>query len=413
MKILHINSVCGVTGTGRIVADLYEAAVSRGHDCKIAYGEHKYRNNPGEMQTMEIGKLQDCQVHGVMTRLFDAQGFGSRRATREFLSKVDEYRPDTIHLHNLHGYYMNIELLFNYLKSRKVKVVWTLHDCWPFTGHCVYFTNADCDRWQTGCYDCPLKKQYPASLGLDCSKYNYRRKKELFTGLEDMHLLVPSRWMEEKTRQSFLKDYPIKVIYNGIDLDVYQPRESDFREKYHLEDKFIVLGVANVWEERKGLKTFLQLAQSLGKEYQVVLVGLQKEQIEALPENVLGLPRTDTPKELAEIYTAADVFVNPGREETFGLTVAEAMACGTWPIVYAGTACAEVAVLGLGRIVQGDVRELEMAVRERRSVVKAQSKTEGQVNASEPVTAARLMEVAGIFSKKRFGEEVLAVYRNE
>ena len=315
MKILHINSVCGVTGTGRIVADLYEAAVKKGHECMVAYGEHKFHNNPGAMNALEIGTLRDCQKHAVVTRLFDAQGFGSYKATQQFLQKVDEYQPDVIHLHNLHGYYMNIELLFSYLKQRKVKVLWTLHDCWTFTGHCVHFQKVGCDKWKTGCYDCPLKKEYPASLLMDRSKQNYLKKKELFTGVEDMTILVPSRWLEERVRQSFLKDYPIKVVYNGINLDIYRPTYSEFKKKYGLEDKVIVLGVANVWVERKGLDTFVKLAHMLGEEYRVVLVGLSEEQIKNLPEGILGLPRTDTATELAKIYTAADVFVNPSRQK--------------------------------------------------------------------------------------------------
>lgn len=397
MKILQINSVCGVTGTGRIVAELYEAAVERGHECVIAYGEHKYHNDPGDMRTIEIGNMRDCNLHAAYTRIWDAQGFGSRRATEEFLRKVEEYGPDVVHLHNLHGYYLNIELLFRYLKQKKIKVVWTLHDCWSFTGHCVHFLEAGCDKWKTECGHCPLTRQYPASLFVDRSAQNYRKKKELFTGIEDMTLLVPSHWLESRVRESFLRDYPVRVVYNGIDLDVYHPTVGDFREKYHLKDKFVILGVANVWIERKGMTTFLQLAKDLGEAYKIVMVGLSREQIETLPENVLGLPRTDTPAELAEIYTAADVFLNPGREETFGLTVAEAMACGTWPIVYEGTACAEVVEQGTGQIVTGGLPELEQAIRERRE----QGLPEG------------IETAAKIFSKERFGQEVIAAYEEK
>ena len=394
MKILQINSVCGVTGTGRIAADLYEAAVSRGYECRIAYGEHKYQNAPGNMQTLEIGTLQDCRIHALQTRLWDMHGFGSRAATRKFLEKADAYNPDVVHLHNLHGYYINIELLFRYLKQRKVKVVWTLHDCWSFTGHCVHFESIGCEKWKDGCHSCPLVRQYPASLGVDRSKKNYIQKKELFTGVEDMTILVPSRWLEKRVRQSFLQDYNIKVVYNGIDLKTYRPTQSDFRQKYGLEGQFVVLGVANVWVERKGLDTFLELAKQLGEGYRVVLVGLSVEQIGQLPEGILGLPRTDTAAELAKIYTAADVFINPGREETFGLTVAEAMACGTWPIVYADTACAEVVEQGIGQAVTGDVRELKAAIQDYRKNKSAEA----------------IEKYAGVFSKERFGEEVLAAY---
>lgn len=397
MKILQINSVCGVTGTGHIAANLYHMAAEQGHECRIAYGEHKYQNAPGDMQTMEIGTLRDCQAHAILTRLFDMQGFGSRRATGRFLQEVDAWQPDVIHLHNLHGYYINIELLFRYLKHKKVKVVWTLHDCWAFTGHCVHFQSVGCERWREGCHDCPLVRQYPMSLWLDRSKKNYFLKKELFTGLEDMMLLVPSRWMEERVRRSFLKDYETRVIYNGIDLAVYRPTPGDFRKKYGLENCFLVLGVANVWVERKGLDVFLKLAEELGEGYRVVLVGLSREQIARLPSGVVGLPRTDSAAELAEIYTAADVFVNPGREETFGLTVAEAMACGTYPIVYGDTACAEVVEQGIGRIVTGDVEELIKATQDYKEGEKAEG----------------IEEYAGAFSLERFGARVLAAYKGE
>lgn len=391
---MHINSVCGVTGTGRIVADLYKTAVSRGFDCRIAYGEHKYQNMPGDMQTMKIGTLRGNQVHALYTRLFDMQGFGSRRDTEMFLKEVDLYEPDIVHLHNLHGYYIHIGLLFQYLKEKKVKVIWTLHDCWPFTGHCVHFQSVGCERWKEGCHDCPLKKDYPASIWADRSQENYLRKKEFFTGLQDMMLLVPSKWMEARVRQSFLKDYETRVVYNGIDLKTYHPTPGFFRRKYGLEEKFIVLGVANIWVERKGLDIFLELAGLLDAEDQIVLVGLNAEQIAKLPKGILGLPRTDTAKELAEIYTAADVFVNPGREETFGLTVAEAMACGTWPIVYEGTACAEVVEQGVGQAVSGGVKELKEAI----EAYKKQAPIEN------------IDRHAAFFSTERFGEEVLAAY---
>lgn len=394
MRILQINSVCGVTGTGHIVADLYEAAVDRGHECRIAYGEHKYNNRSGDMQVMEIGTLQDCRTHALLTRLWDRQGFGSYRATKQFLKKVEEYRPDVIHLHNLHGYYIHVGLLFSYLKKRKVRVVWTLHDCWAFTGHCVHFLEAGCEKWQEQCGNCPLTRQYPASLWYDGSAWNYKRKKELFTGIEDMTLLVPSKWLEEKVRRSFLHDYPIEVVYNGIDLDKFHPIPSDFREKYSLQKEFVVLGVANVWTERKGLATFLELSKKLGSGYRIVLVGLSQGQLEQLPGEIIGLPRTDTVEELAAIYTAADVFVNPGREETFGLTVAEAAACGTLPIVYAGTACAEVAEQSIGRIVTGGTEALAAAIRSCR----------------EEGLPAETASYAQCFSRELFGRRVMEIY---
>lgn len=229
MKILQINSVCGVTGTGRIVTDLYDTAVSGGHDCMIAYGEHKFHNDPGQEDDRNRinARLQDaCDGNKTLGR----SGICFPSCNNRIPEKVEEYHPDVVHLHNLHGYYINIELLFRYLKQKKIKVVWTLHDCWPFTGHCVHFQQAGCNKWKEKCHHCPLTRQYPASMGIDRSRQNYLRKKEAFTGIEDMTLLVPSYWLAERVKESFLKDYPVRVIYNGIDLDIYRPTPSDFRK---------------------------------------------------------------------------------------------------------------------------------------------------------------------------------------
>lgn len=394
MKIVQINSVCGVTGTGRIVADLYDSTVGAGHECLIAYGEHKYHNQPGTREHVEIGTMNDCRWHALMTRFFDAQGLCSKQATKKLLEVLKEFQPDVIHLHNLHGYYINIEMLFAFLKESRIPTIWTLHDCWALTGHCVHFLEAGCEKWKTECHSCPLKKQYPGCVGFDRSKRNYRIKMEAFTGVENMTLVVPSHWLESHVKNSFLKEYPVKVVYNGIDLGVFQPTPSDFRTRYHLEEKFLVLGVANIWVERKGLSTFYEIADALGQEYQVVLVGLSREQIEELPENIIGFPRTDTPAQLAEFYTAADVFVHPGREETFGLTVAESIACNTWPIVYAGTACEEVVKQSCGTVVQGETRALIDAIQECR----------------ENGLPTDIRKTASCFSKTVFADNMLQIY---
>ena len=394
MRILHINSVCGVTGTGRIVTDLCEGANARGHQSVAAYGEHKFKNQGGKINTISIGSSLDCQIHGLLTRVFDLQGFGSKRATEKFLKEVDRFHPEVIHLHNLHGYYINIELLFDFIKRNNIKTVWTLHDCWPITGHCVHFENVSCDKWKTGCIHCPLTREYPASWVMDNAYKNYQRKKTAFQKAQHMTIVVPSRWLAEKVKESFLKDYKLKIIYNGIDLEKYYPVKSDFKARYGIENYQMVLGVANVWNERKGLKTFIELEKLLGENYRIVLVGLNKEQIQGLPSTMIGLERTDSIDELVQAYSAADVFVTPSTEETFGLTVAEAMACGTWPIVYERTACAEVVEHGKGSIVPRSVEAI-------RDAIWACSKREKEEN---------FERYAQFFSKKRFVEEVLEVY---
>ncbi len=329
MKILQINSVCGVGSTGRIATDLYKVLEEQGHECKIAYGRE---TAPKGIDSIKIGSNLDNYMHVLKTRVFDKHGFGSIKATKKFIEEVKEYDPDVIHLHNIHGYYINIEILFNYLKEANKPVIWTLHDCWAFTGHCAYFDYVECSKWKDGCNKCSQKEGYPTSKVFDNSKLNYEKKRELFTSVKNMTIVTPSKWLANLVKESFLGKYPVEVINNGIDLDIFKPTESDFRERYGLEDKFIVLGVASVWEKRKGLKYFIELSKMLSDDYKIVIVGVNENQKEELPKNILAITRTNNIKELAEIYTSADVFVNPTLEEVLGLTNLEALACGT-PVI--------------------------------------------------------------------------------
>lgn len=348
MKYLFINAVAGSGSTGRIAADKCRELQKAGHRCVLAYG--RQQANCDDIETKRIGNPLDNRLHGIRTRVLDEHGFGSKAATGKFLTWVKEYNPDIIWLHNIHGYYINIEMLFDYLKKTDKKVYWTLHDCWSFTGHCSHFTYVQCDKWKTGCCTCVQKNRYPKSILLDNSRKNYERKKKAFCGVKDMTLITPSKWLAELVKESFLKEYPVEVVYNTIDTDVFKPTPSDFRKRYGLEDKKIILGVANVWEERKGLKDFIELADILDDSYAIVLVGLTAKQIKQMPKRIKGIIRTNNEKKLAEIYTAADIFINPSVEETFGMTTVEAKACGTPVILYEGTAGEEI-VKGLGSYV--------------------------------------------------------------
>lgn len=331
MKILQINSVCGVGSTGRIATDLYKVLEERGHECKIAYGRGEA---PEGIDSIKIGSKFDNYAHVFKTRVFDKHGFGSVNATKKFIKEVKEYDPDIIHLHNIHGYYINIEILFNYLKEADKPVVWTLHDCWAFTGHCAYFDYVGCDKWKSSCDKCPQKNSYPTSDIIDNSKFNYEKKKELFTSVKNMTIVTPSKWLANLVKESFLGKYHVEVINNGIDLDVFKPTDSNFREKYNIEDKFVILGVASVWEERKGLKYFVELSKVLSKEYQIVIVGVNEKQKKELPKEIIAITRTNNVKELAKIYSSSDVFVNPTLEDNFPTTNLEALACGTPAITF-------------------------------------------------------------------------------
>lgn len=329
MKVLQINSVCGYGSTGRIAVDLYHTLKQNGYDSMIAYGRG---STPEDVNAIRIGSDLNVMVHGVMSRLTDKHGFYSKRATKELICKIKDYDPDIVHLHNLHGYYLNIEELFHYLEESNKPIVWTLHDCWSFTGHCAYFDFVNCNKWKTQCCNCPQIREYPSSMFIDQSEENYKKKKELFTSVKNMTIVTPSIWLAKLVRQSFLSSFPVQVINNGIDLGVFRPTPSDFREKYNLQNKYIVLGVASVWEQRKGLSYLLDLAYNLDRSFQIVIVGLSKKQMKQLPSNVLGIEKTHSVLELAEIYTAADVFVNPTLEDNFPTTNLEALACGI-PVV--------------------------------------------------------------------------------
>lgn len=364
-RVLEINSVCGTGSTGRICGAQAERLDKEGNEVRIGYGRGD--NVPQRYQSygVRIGNDPDVMLHGIYTRITDRHGLGSGKSTRRFLKWADQFDPDTLWLHNIHGYYLNYEVLFAWIKSRPVmRVIWTLHDCWTFTGHCAYFSACGCEKWKTHCQNCPQRKTYPESLLRDGSFENYDRKKAAFLGVPGMELRVPSHWLESLVMQSFLGDYPVKVVPNEIDHTIFRPRPGDFRERLGLSDYKIVLGVANIWERRKGLSDFLELAKKLDDSYRIVLVGVTEKQKKALPSEIVGLPRTDSPEMLAEIYTAADVFVNPSVEETFGMTGLEAAACGTKTICYRGTACEEVTVPEGGKAVDRDVEELARAVRE-------------------------------------------------
>lgn len=339
-RILLINSVCGYGSTGKICVDLAEELSKEGYEVKIAYG----RGQTDYANAIKISNLLDNYMHIAQTRMFDNHGLASKNSTKRFLEWADKYNPDCVWLHNIHGYYINYEMLFEWIKKRPQMIVkWTLHDCWAFTGHCTYFSMVNCEKWKKQCSDCCQKKMYPTSYVMDRSTENYNRKRKAFSNVKNMTIITPSIWLKNLVEQSFLGQYPIEIIKNTVDKKVFCPRESDFRERYHLKNKIVILGVANIWTERKGYLDFIKLSELLDDRFRIFLVGLNKKQIQELPPNIIGIERTQNQIELAEIYTAADVYVNPSREETYGLTNAEALACGTPAIVYKDTACEEVA----------------------------------------------------------------------
>ena len=362
MKILMVNVVCGIRSTGRICTDLAYALKQSGNEVKIAYGR---KQAPAEFQDMSIrvGNGIDNLSHAALSRLFDAQGYGSVRATKKFIKWVEEYNPDIIHLHNIHGYYLNITLLFDFLKKRNKPVVWTLHDMWAFTGHAAFCVGVPCFRYIEGCFDCPRKKAYPESL-LDRSELNWRRKRNLIRSLTKLNIVVPSYWLADITKKSFLGIYPIHVIHNGVDTKNFKPVKHDIRKKYGIKKEKIALGVAAIWDERKGLMDLVELSQKLDEEYQFIVVGLTNRQMESLPSNIIGIQHTNSVQELAELYSAADVFVNPTYVDNYPTTNIEAIACGT-PVITYDTGGSGESASKFGCVVKrGDKEEMKKAIKE-------------------------------------------------
>ena len=363
MKLLQINSVVNTGSTGRIVEDIALLAMKNGWESYVAYGRNSQES---QSETIRVGNCFDKVCHGIGTRLFDRHGLVSRAATKILIRKIKKMKPDIIHIHNIHGYYLNYPLLFNYLSDSEIPVVWTLHDCWSFTGHCTYFSFIGCDRWRTGCFSCPQKKKYPGSLYVDRSYKNYIDKRTNFNLLNNLTLVPVSNWLKELVKDSFLSKHAIQRIYNGVDTMTFSIDKQAawaVRERYSLQDKIILLGVATAWEDRKGLTDFIKLSKSLPVNFKIVLVGLSLSQLKQLPIQILGLPRTESLTELSALYNAADIVLNLSSEETFGLTTVEGFACGTPGIVYNCTASPELITDETGVVVErGDLTVLLNAI---------------------------------------------------
>jgi putative colanic acid biosynthesis glycosyltransferase len=363
VTILQINIVVNYSSTGRTAEGIGKIAICNGWDSYIAYGRHK---RTSDSKLIKIGTDWDVKKHVLKTRLLDKHGFGSYNPTKKLIKEIETVKPDIIHLLNIHGYYLNIEVLFKYLQKKDIPVIWTLFDCWAFTGHCTYFDTIGCEKWKNFCFNCPQKSEYPTSWFIDNSKANFSRKRKLFNSIKNMRLVVHSQWLQKLVKQSFLKETPIHVIHNGIDLNTFQYSEKrNFINKRNLNNYKIILGVASEWHQRKGLNDFIELSSLIDKETRILLIGLSQRQIKSLPDNIIGIERTDSVEELAELYSSATVFVNPTWEDNFPTTNLEALACGTPVITYNTGGSPETISYCTGIIVEkGNIKGLINSINE-------------------------------------------------
>lgn len=324
--LLIINVTCNQGSTGKISEQVGLMMQQRGWNVYYAHGAR--RVNPSQLKTIPFSSIRGEYLHALKSLLFDANGLGSTRATQKLVEQIKEIHPDIIQIHNIHGYYLNYKILFEYLNSTDIPIILTMHDCWNFTGHCTHFVTAMCKKWKTGCYDCPLLNVSPKSY-IDRSKRNYALKKSLLTSNKNLHIVPVSYWLESMVRESFLKGKDIQVIQNGVDLNIFKP----YPKKRGTE--FKILGVANVWNKDKGIYDIYKLREMLSLSgFQITLVGLTQNQIANLPEGIVGITATANQKDLAELYSGADVLINPTYADTFPTINLEALACGIPVVTY-------------------------------------------------------------------------------
>ncbi len=357
MRVVQINAVCSGS-TGKIAVEISKLLDTNGIENYIFYtsGQSDFKNAKKYATELEV------KANALFSKIRGNYGFNSKGMTKRLIREIEKIKPDAVQLHNLHGHNVNLQLLFTYLKEKNIRVFWTFHDCWSFTGYCTNFDIVACDKWKTGCNACIQRKNF--SWFWDKSSVVYRKKKEMFAGM-NITVITPSAWLAELVKHSIFGKCPIHVIPNGIDVTLFKPTEGNFREKYGLGDKKIWLGVAMGFGARKGFSYFIELAKKISANTRLVMVGVTKEQISDLPENVIGIERTANQKELAQIYTAADVFINCTMEEILGMVNIEALACGTPVVTFDTGGSPECLDETCGRVVpQGDVDALIKAAEE-------------------------------------------------
>ena len=367
-KLLQINPVLRTnTSTGRIMQEIGELAIQNGWESYIAYSYGRDGVKPCRSKQIPVGNKWDVALHGVVTRLFDAHGLMSQVATQKLVDQIQKIKPDVIHIHNIHGYFLNYQILFDFLSQNDIPVIWTVHDCWLYTGHCYYYTFIGCNKWQTGCGHCPQQRKFPASWLTDRSRQNFIDKKEAFTSVPtDRLTIVPvSEWIKGEMKKSFFKDYPFQVIHNGINTEVFKLSETEeVKSKYGLKGKHILLGVAALWHPEKGVADFLQLASMLHEDEVIVMIGVDEKLQKRLPHNVVGIKRTENIRQMAELYSAATAFVTPTWQDNYPTVNLEAIACGTPVVTYRTGGSVEAVTPETGFIVErGDVDGLLQAVR--------------------------------------------------
>lgn len=394
-RIVYLN--LGNSGsTGTIIRGISEKAKNEGYDTFFCYPDGK-RNVGLQKNDYIIGNNTFQKINQKLTYYTGLDGCFAVFSTISLLRYINVVKPNIIHLHNIHNSYINLPMVFNYIKKHNIKMVWTLHDCWAFTGHCPHFISIGCDKWRSGCFSCPKYREYPHML-IDSSKMMWSKKRKWFTGIDNLTIVTPSKWLASLAKESYLCSYTVNVINNGIDLKEFKPTKSSFKEKHGITKKKVLLGVAFDWSSKKGLDEFNKLAEELSNEYSIVLVGLDNSSIWVNPK-IITIKRTSSKKELAEIYSMADLFINPTYEDNFPTVNIEALACGTPVITYDTGGAKEMLNSSCGMWVKtGDYPGLKKGIYQ---MIKRNISTE------------ECLSQANLFDKNDKFREYIALYQNE
>lgn len=390
MKVVQINATCGIGSTGKICVGISELMSANNIENYILFSS---RTNGYPLGT-PCSNERYLKIQALKARILGNYGFNSKKATRKMIRELERIEPDVVHLHNIHGHDCDLELLFSYFRRKKTKLIWTFHDCWAFTAYCPHFTMMKCGKWRTQCSSCIRRREF--SWFFDWSGALFQKKKKLFSGL-DLTIVTPSRWLAGLVKESFLEAYPVKVVNNGINLEVFKPNQSDFRTRYALEGKKLLLGVSFEWGIRKGLDVFLELARRLPEDYRIILVGTDQNVDKLLPENIVSIHRTQNQRELAEIYCAADLFVNPTREENYPTVNMESLACGTPVLTFRTGGSPEIIDETCGSVVACDD-------------VDAMEKEILRICGENPYTKDACLKRAAAFDQKERFKEYLELY---
>lgn len=389
MNVILINATCGIGSTGKICLEISKLLTNEGHENLILYS---YLSD-GYSLGRPCSSSFRIKMQALKAKVLGNYGFNSNKETNKMIEILEEFNPDIVHLHNVHGHDCNLNLLLSYLKRKKIKVIWTFHDCWAFTGYCTHFLLSKCNKWTTGCNSCIQRKK--TSLFFDRSKEIFERKKFLLADL-NFTIVTPSLWLSDMVRLSYLKSHTIKVINNGIDLGVFKPYQN---LNTKLTGKYIILGVAFDWEYSKGIDVFINLYNLLDKDlFQIVLVGTNKKIDKILPNGIKSIHRTKNQIELAKLYSIADVFVNPTREDTFPTVNIEALACGTPVITYNSGGSPEIIDKTCGTVIQ-----CEDIVSLKKEIIK--------VCKERPYSKEACIKRANLFDKNDKFKEYIQLYK--